>query len=63
MPTCDCGGEITAKNAAGHYRDRCQDCIAAIAAEADTHDGRRDPETFLREELENLDPEVRARYE
>jgi len=27
----DCGGEVKNKNVSGHYRDRCHDCIAAVA--------------------------------
>jgi hypothetical protein len=32
MPDCtDCGAEVQNKNAAGHYRDRCHECIAEVA--------------------------------
>ena len=27
----DCGAAVTNKNAAGHYRDRCADCLAEAA--------------------------------
>jgi tRNA(Ile2) C34 agmatinyltransferase TiaS len=31
-PTCDrCGGAVENKNTAGHYRDKCWDCIEAVA--------------------------------
>jgi predicted RNA-binding Zn-ribbon protein involved in translation (DUF1610 family) len=30
--TCDtCDGTVTAKNAAGHFRDTCPDCCQAVA--------------------------------
>lgn len=35
MPECDCGNEITRKNAAGHYRDKCWECIEAAAYSPD----------------------------
>jgi hypothetical protein len=35
MPECNCGNEITAKNAAGHYREQCPACIA------DANDGNK----------------------
>jgi len=32
MSECvDCGGEVKNKNSAGHYRQRCHDCIARVA--------------------------------
>jgi len=32
MPECErCGGEVDNKNAAGHYRDKCWDCIEEVA--------------------------------
>jgi len=35
MPDCDdCGGPVENKNEAGHYRDRCMNCIEAAAREA-----------------------------
>lgn len=34
--TCEnCGDDVTHKNAAGHYRDTCADCLDEIAAERD----------------------------
>jgi len=30
--TCDrCDGDVTAKNSAGHYRDKCSECIRDVA--------------------------------
>lgn len=38
MPTCGrCEGDVSAKNAAGHYRDKCMSCIEEIAAEIPSH--------------------------
>jgi hypothetical protein len=37
MPECDCGTEITDKNAAGHYRDKCRECIRAVARDGNKH--------------------------
>jgi len=37
MSECDCGEEITAKNAAGHYREQCQQCIRQVARDANKH--------------------------
>lgn len=37
-PTCsepDCTNEVRNKNAAGHYREKCWDCIEAVAAEVE----------------------------
>jgi hypothetical protein len=31
MATCECGCEIKRKNAAGHYRDSCWQCIKQAA--------------------------------
>lgn len=31
-PACDrCGSAVDNKNAAGHYRDKCWDCIIEVA--------------------------------
>jgi len=48
VPECDCGTEITTKNAAGHYRDRCAECIDDAAPDVGRE--RRDPATWLAEE-------------
>lgn len=34
MPTCEadgCDAEVETKNSAGHYRDKCWECIEAAA--------------------------------
>jgi hypothetical protein len=32
MPECvDCGAEVKNKNSAGHYREKCHQCIAEVA--------------------------------
>jgi hypothetical protein len=48
MPECDCGTEIVAKNAAGHYRDQCVECIAEASA-AQTDAPNRPPDQWLAE--------------
>jgi len=38
MATCEsCGATVEAKNAAGHYRDKCPECIQAVADERTPH--------------------------
>lgn len=35
--TCEtCDGDVTNKNSAGHYRDKCADCLKAVADAIDT---------------------------
>jgi hypothetical protein len=58
----ECGSEVDNKNSAGHYRDKCLECIEQASAGVDRSD-RRDPDTFLREEREHLPPEVQEKYE
>jgi len=33
----DCGGVVENKNAAGHYRDKCRECIRAVADAIPSH--------------------------
>lgn len=49
MATCDeCGDDVDAKNAAGHYRDKCLDCIETIAADIPSHrDQCDDPDCLI----------------
>lgn len=37
MPECDCGNQIESKNSAGHWRDKCQDCLSDIADSRTPH--------------------------
>jgi len=38
MPNCEsCGGEVNEKNAAGHWRDNCQECIREVADGSKPH--------------------------
>jgi len=38
MATCErCGEDVGAKNAAGHYRDKCAGCIQEIADAIPSH--------------------------
>lgn len=36
-PCEECGGEVQAKNTAGHYRDKCVDCRLEAVADRLTH--------------------------
>jgi len=62
MSNCErCGDEVQTKNSAGHYRDHCEECIQELSAGVDRSE-RRDPDTFLREERENIPEELREKY-
>ena len=38
MATCEeCGDPVEAKNASGHFRDKCMDCIRGVADEVPSH--------------------------
>ncbi|ACM56349.1 hypothetical protein [Halorubrum lacusprofundi] len=38
MATCEeCGDPVEAKNASGHFRDKCMDCIQDVADEVPSH--------------------------
>jgi len=38
MPDCEsCGGTVEEKNAAGHWRDNCQECIREVARGSKPH--------------------------
>jgi len=52
MPECEsCGDDLTKqdKNTAGHYRERCQECIDAESRDID-ESARRPPAQWLAEE-------------
>lgn len=38
MARCEgCDGDVEAKNASGHFRDKCMDCIEDVADEIPSH--------------------------
>lgn len=38
MAMCEmCGESVENKNSAGHYRDKCMDCVEKVATEETSH--------------------------